>query len=992
MRRQSQQRLSLAAALLAATMMTTPAAAMVSEGASEDAAPADAAPAPDAPADTAPMAKVEPLASAPVADIAKSVDIPYERFTLDNGMVVIVHEDRKAPIVAVSMWYGVGSKHEPKGKTGYAHLFEHIMFNGSENAEGDYFTYLKKIGATDTNGTTSLDRTNYFQTVPSNSIESALFLESDRMGNLLGAVTQEKLTNQIGVVQNEKRQGDNNPYGLLRYVLNSGLYPVGHPYHHSTIGSMEDLSAASLDDMKNWFTDHYGPNNAVLVLAGDISAAEAKPLVEKWFGRFAAGKPLPEVNAEVPTLAEKRTVVIHDKVPAETIFYAWALPGLNDPDFGPLYVGGSVLGGLASSRLDNILVRDEKLAVQVSAYALPYVHSSQFHVMVVVTPGQDADMVAKRLDEIMADFIANGPTQEEVNRVAMSHASGSILGLEAVGGFGGKAVTLAEGELYSNNPDRYKEDLTGLANLQAPTVTAAMQKWLTRPVLEIRVIPGERNPAEVEEFFGAVTKVPPPDSAPPAEIVLGGAPAESATATAEMEMAKDELSTFPTPGAPSALDLPTVETGKLKNGATVHLAQRPGLPIVRIAVRFDGGFASDGAAPGTANFTSNVMREGTTTRDSKMLAEEQERLGATIFGGASAEETGFGVVAMKANLKPSVTLLADVVKNPAFNEAEIERLRTQQLAGIKSEMGTPANLARRIMPELLFGEGHPYASPMSGSGSPEVVASLDKAALTSFHQRWIRPDNMTIFVVGDVTMTEIMPVLNDNFGQWKAPKGVAKGVVAADTPVPAAEGRIVVINRPNSPQSYIMAGQVLPVKGTDELTPLYAANEVLGGDFLSRINMDLRETKGWSYGTRTQIMRQKGAVPFLAFAPVQADKTGPSLLAMQEQMTGYLGGNGTTQEERDRVVNGAVLALPGSFEQSSAVMTQMQADAKFGRPFDYAEGTAARYGALSQADIDAAMRGVVNPDQLVWLIIGDAEVIRPQLEGINMPVEYREAE
>ncbi len=954
---------SFAAALLAATMMTTPAAVMAKDAAAEEA---------------------KPLESAPVSDITKDVDIPYEKFTLSNGMTVIVHEDRKAPIVAVSVWYGVGSKHEPKGKTGYAHLFEHIMFNGSENAEGDYFTYLKAIGATDENGTTSQDRTNYFQTVPSNSIESALFLESDRMGNLLGAVTQDKLSNQIGVVQNEKRQGDNQPYGLTRYITNSVLYPEGHPYHHSTIGSMEDLSAASLDDMKMWFTDHYAPNNAVLVLAGDISAAEAKPLAEKWFGRFSAGKPLPEVVAPVPTLAEKRQVVIHDRVPNTRIHYVWAVPGLNDPDFVPLAAGGAVLGGLASSRLDNILVRDEKLAVQVSAFVAPYVHSSQFHVVVLVAPGQDADVVAKRLDEIMADFIANGPTQDEVDRVAMSDASGRVLGLEAVGGFGGKAVTLAEGELYSGSPDHYKKELDAVATVKPATIQGSMQTWLSRPVLEIRTVPGDRNPAEVEEFFGAVTKVSPPDSAKAA--------AEAAPAAVERPATDDPLATFPTPGAAAKLDLPTVETGKLKNGAKVHVATRKGLPVVRITVRFDGGFASDGAAPGTANFATRVMQEGTTTRNSKRLAEDQERLGASISGGSSSEETDFGVVAMKANLKPSVQLLADVVQNPAFAEPEIERVRVQQLSQIKGEMNQPAGIAYRLMPSLLFGEGHPYASPMTGTGSPDVVAKLDKAALTGFHQRWIRPDNMTIFVVGDVTMKDIMPVLNDSFGKWKAPKGVAKGTVAANAAVPTPTGRIVVVNRPNSPQSFIMAGQILPVKGTDELTPLYAANEILGGDFLSRINMDLRETKGWSYGTRTMLVRQKGGVPFIAYAPVQADKTGPSLLAMQGQMTDFLGDKNVTQEERDRVVNGAIMELPGSYEASSAVLGQMQNDAKFGRPFDYAEGTAGRYSALTKEDLDAALRGVVNPNQLVWIIVGDAEVIRPQLEGIGMPVEYRESE
>ena len=314
--------------------------------------------------------------AAPVSKLVEAVNIPHEKFTLDNGLTVLVHEDRKAPIVAVSIWYGVGSKNEPKGKTGYAHLFEHIMFNGSENAPGDYFEYTKKIGATDLNGTTWLDRTNYFQTVPTTALESALFLESDRMGYLLNAVSKEKLDNQIGVVSNEKRQGDNQPFGLVDYKRSETLFPVGHPYHHDTIGSLEDLSAASLDDMKNWFIDHYGPNNAVLVLAGDINAAQAKPLVEKWFGSIKRGKDVAPVNAPVPTLEKPVKIVMKDKVPTTRIYRNWVVPGIADPDANSLFIAMSALGGLSSSRLDNILVRQEQSVVGVSAYLIPFMHGS----------------------------------------------------------------------------------------------------------------------------------------------------------------------------------------------------------------------------------------------------------------------------------------------------------------------------------------------------------------------------------------------------------------------------------------------------------------------------------------------------------------------------------------------------------------------------------------------------------------------------------------
>lgn len=403
--------------------------------------------------------------AAPISELISAVDIPYEEFTLDNGLKVIIHEDHKAPIVAVSVWYGVGSKHEPKGKTGYAHLFEHIMFNGSENAPGDYFDYTKRIGATDLNGTTWLDRTNYFQNVPKAALESALFLESDRMGHLLGALDREALDNQIKVVSNEKRQGDSQPYGMVSYKQIEMLFPESHPYGHSTIGSLEDLHAASLDDMKNWFIDHYGPNNAILVLAGDVTAAEAKPLVEKYFGSIAPGKALPDLNPALPQLSEIKSIVMKDKVANKRLSRNWLVPGLNDKDIVSLSAAATLLGGLKSSRLDNILVRDEQLAVRVSTSLQPFVHASFFEIEVDIKDGVDVATVEKRLDEILADLIANGLDEEEIERVATVNISGTIAGLESIGGFGGKAVALARGKLFSNNPEKYKDNLKAIAAL-----------------------------------------------------------------------------------------------------------------------------------------------------------------------------------------------------------------------------------------------------------------------------------------------------------------------------------------------------------------------------------------------------------------------------------------------------------------------------------------------------------------------------------------------
>ena len=384
--------------------------------------------------------------------LVSQVQIPYEEFQLENGLTVIVHEDRKAPIVGVAVWYNVGSKDEPEGLTGFAHLFEHLMFNGSENAPNDYFQYLQEMGATDYNGTTNFDRTNYFQTVPRPALERALWLESDRMGYLLGAVTQGKLDNQRGVVQNEKRQGDNQPGGLVFYEIIETLFPKPHPYGHNVIGSMADLDAASMEDVRKWFRDKYGPNNATLVLAGDVSAAEARPLVEKWFGPIARGPVNTPADAEIPTLAEPVRTVMRDQVPATSVNLYWPAPGIMSEELTALNIGTQVLGGLLSSRLDQVLVREEQLAVNVSAGNFDFQRVGIINVGATLKDGVELETLETRLNELIAEFIETGPTEEEVSRAATSNLAGTIRGLEQVGGFGGKAVALARGEVLAGDP------------------------------------------------------------------------------------------------------------------------------------------------------------------------------------------------------------------------------------------------------------------------------------------------------------------------------------------------------------------------------------------------------------------------------------------------------------------------------------------------------------------------------------------------------------
>jgi zinc protease len=703
---------------------------------------------------------------APIADLVKAVNIPYETFTLDNGLRVIVHTDRKAPVVAVSVWYGIGSKNEPQGKTGFAHLFEHLMFNGSENAPGDFFEPLQQVGATDFNGTTWFDRTNYFETVPTGALDRALFLESDRMGHLLGAVTQEKLDNQRGVVQNEKRQGDNNPFGMVEYEQLENLYPSGHPYHHSTIGSMKDLDSASLTDVKKWFTDNYGPNNSILVLAGDIDTKTAKPMVEKWFGDIKRGPEVAKLNIPVPTLDAPKSKTIKDQVSTTRIYRMWAIPGLDNPDYVAMSMAGSVLGGLSSSRLDNALVREQQVAVAVTAGAEIFAQGGQFVVSADVKPGTDAKTVAAKLDEQIALFLKEGPSQDELIRAATRYVSGQIAGLESVGGFSGKAGTLAEGLLYSNNIAQYKVDLERAAKITPAEVKAAASKWLSRPVFSLIVEPGKRT--EGGENRGGFVVSPASYTKP--DIALRPeyySDSEEKPSTL-LSYAGADRSKLPEVGTLTALDFPTIERGKLKNGIEVYFARRAAVPTVQVNVSFDAGYAADPkSALGTQSFMLALMDEGTLSLGSKALAETQERLGANITSGATSDNTVFSLSALKANLKPSLELLADFIRNPALDAKELERTRAKQLNRISAELNNPNAIATRaLMPEL-YGKAHPYGIPPSGTGDPAVVKTLDRSALAAFHQTWLRPDTAKIFVVGDSSLKEVTAVLNKSLGSWK---------------------------------------------------------------------------------------------------------------------------------------------------------------------------------------------------------------------------------
>jgi zinc protease len=919
-------------------------------------------------------------AAAPLAAIVAEAKLPYEQFVLANGLRVIVSTDRKAPIVAVSVWYHVGSKDEPEGKTGFAHLFEHLMAtgNGSENMPGAAAAEaLERAGATVRNASTWFDRTNYYETVPLPALPLALFVESDRMGHLLGAIDQATLDRQRGVVQNEKRQGDNSPYGLVRYAQQQTLFPPGHPYHHTVIGSMEDLDNASLDDVRGWFRGHYGPNNAVLVLAGDIDVATAKPLVEKYFGDIPRGAQPAPTLATVPTLLVPKNEVMHDdQITTARLYRMWSAPAITDPDTPLLDIACRILAGLSSARLDATLIRQGNLALRDRARLDAQERGGSLVISVDARSNVDPALVSQRLDAVIHDFLALGPTADEVLRAATQAISDQLFELDKVGGHGtqrgerGKMWWLGEGALYANDPGFYAEQLSLYARATPESVRAAMQKWLSRPTYSLTILPGPRTASDEAKAVRS-------------EAMTAATKSRTAMPSAA---AVESVRRPPLPGESIALSYPKVERANLPNGLRIVYARRSGLPITRMVFSFDAGRAADPEhGSGTEALMLSLLDRGTPSLDATQIGDAVERLGARMSAQSSMDRAEINFAGLSANLASSLSLIADLLIHSNF--ADIEQLRTQHLAAIAAESADPTSIAWRILPARIYGRDHPYGRSIGEMGDQAAVMKLSRDDLRMFKDRWLRPDKGTIFIVSDRPFATLEPILINYFGKWSA--GVAAaGEKRIDMPVPEPKPAVLLLDKPGAMQSVITAVEVLSASGTDDLLPLTIANDVLGGEnLLSRLNMDIRQTHGWSYFVRSDIDLYIGRVPFWISAPVQTDKTGVALDAIRSDVRAFLTTAPITQSERDIAIEHRIHGLPGSLASSADLIDAMKENDTFKRPDDYYTRIADRLSAMTADRFNATARSYVDPDRLVWLIVGDAAKVRPQLVSLGVVAE-----
>jgi zinc protease len=873
----------------------------------------------------------------------KEIDIPYERFVLDNGLTVIVHEDHKAPIVAINIWYHVGSKNEKPGKTGFAHLFEHLMFGGSEHAPGRYIDAMERIGATDLNGTTNPDRTNYFQDVPTSAVDFTLWLESDRMGHLLGALDQKTLDLQRGVVQNEKRQGENQPYGVTRQLLTQNTYPAGHPYSWTTIGDMADLDAASMKDVQEWFKTYYGPSNVVLVLAGDIDAKTAKEKVTKYFGDIPAGPPVAHQQVWIAKMTGTHRQVVQDRVPQARIYKVWNIPEYGSAEADYLDLVSRCLSSGKSSRFYKRLVYEDQVATDAVAFTDLGEIGGQFFVRATARPGQSIAQVEKELDEELARFVKSGPTPEEMQRVKAQYQANFIRGMERIGGFGGKSDRLAQSQVFRGSPDAYKISLKRVQLATAEDLRAAAQQWLSDGVYIL----------EVDPF---------PDY-------------KTASAGADRSKAPDT-------GTPPELKLPKLQRATLSNGLKVILAERHEVPLVNFTLATDAGFASDASTtPGTANLAMQVLTDGTRTRNALQISDELEALGATLRGSSNLDLSFVSLSALTSKLDPSLDLFADVVLNPSFPEAEVKREQKLALAGIEREQNTPATVALRVLPALLYGAGHPYGNPLTGSGTMESVAKLTREDLVKFHDTWLRPNNSTLIVVGDTTLTEVTPKLEKLLAGWKSGSVPAKNLKTVPVAVKSA---VYLIDKPGALQSVIIAGVVAPPRANPQEIAIEAMNDSLGGTFGARLNMNLREDKHWSYGARTVLRDARSQRPFYAIAPVQTDKTKEALVEMNKEFRGIIGDHPIGTDELAKIQANETLKLPGSRETLDALGQSIVDLVQFGLPDDYYDTYAGKVRALKTSDVNEAAKEVVRPDNLIWIVVGDRVKIEASVRELAL--------
>jgi zinc protease len=911
---------------------------------------------------------MSPAQTAP-AKALKIPELKYEKYTMPNGLVVITHEDHRLPLVAVDLWYHVGPLNERAGRTGFAHLFEHMMFEGSEHVgEKAHIKFVQGAGATDVNGTTSFDRTNYFETMPSNQLELALWLESDRMGFLMEGLDRVKLGNQRDVVRNERRQGEGRPYDVADEEVYHQIFPKSHPYYASVIGSHADIEAARIADIRDFHQQFYTPNNASIAIAGDFDPKKLKELLTKYFGPIPQGPKVEPVNTPTPPITSQRRSTVTDTVKLPRLSIAWLSPAKFTTGAEDAEVAVFALGGAKASRLDQALVYKTQVAQRVTCSVDAEKLTGLINCDITAKPGVKLeDLEATAWSEI-AKLQADGPTQKEVEAAKATELSRKIIGLQRLGGFGGVADTLDSYNQYTGDPGYLPKDIAATQAVTVASAKAAAVKYLSKnSAVVVYCIPGKK----------VLNDVPRSPDNTDADVKIVN------PYTTQFETAQEWRKTPPAAGPPSHFELPTPKTFALDNGLKVYFVEEKSLPVLSASiVTRAGSEANPVGKGGLAVITAQTMGEATATRDLTTLAEDQERIGVRVGVAASMDSATAGLSVLTNHTGEGMDLLADVVQHPAFKDDDFDRIRKQRLVAISQEGDSVSAIASRIGPKLLFGD-HPYG--VSPTGTTESVTALTRDDITGFYAAHYGPADSALVLVGDVTEADARTLANRYFGKWS-------GKAAAGAPVPPQPApqptHIVIVDKPGAPQTALFAyGLGLPIT-TPDLQALQVMNYTLGSSFGSRINMNLREEHGYTYGANSNYSFYRAGGPFIAGGLMRTDSTAGAVKELLYEIKRFPS-NPPTEAELKMAKDARVQSLPGQFETTAATAGALSSIYLFDRPLNYYANLPAKYTSVTAADVERVAKEDVHPDQLVIVAVGDRAKIEPALKELNIaPIVY----
>ena len=866
-------------------------------------------------------------------------EFQYSLTTLSNGLDVIVRHQGHLPLVAVNLWYHVGSKNEERRQRGFAHLFEHLMFEGSEHYPGDFFKPLQRLGAS-INGSTSTDRTNYFVDGPAAHFELALAMESDRMGHLLPAMTDEKLRIQKDVVKNEYRQNyANRPYGMVSRLLVEALYPPAHPYSWLTIGVMEDVEAATREDVEAFFRRFYVPSNASLCLVGAIDEDRALALAERYFGSLTGGATALRPSAPAIALDDDVVLTLHDRVELERAYLVWpTVPHFHDDD-AALVLLADILARGRASRLYRKLVVETELAQDVTAYHSARELAGSFGVYATLRPDRSRERAIELIDAELEAIAQSGVSAEELERVQNGRLAGFFYALENIGGFGGVADRLNAYNTYLGDPGRITSDFRRYENATPDMVRDAARRYIHGRHRVMLAVVG-RKAAPVPALDRAIK----PASAPAA-----------------------------------VFHAPVPEIRTLRCGLPLWVLPSRDLPVVAATIVVPGGAGrlSDERG-GLAHLTTEMMEEGTSTRSALDLARAAEAMGTSLSMGCGWDGAYVSLMCLSAHLSASLDLAVDVIRNPTFPETEWARVHGQALAGLRAERDSAEARAYRALLRAIYGPGHPYRLPLDGDEA--TVARLTREELRGFHERYHGPAEAACIVAGDVDPDEIAEMLDERLAGWS---GLEVARAPIEAPGRPTRPRLLLLDRPGAPQAVVRAGHV----GLDRLDPDYTdvmvLNQILGGQFASRLNAKLREEKGFTYGIRSHFDCRRGAGPFHVGASLQTDRLAEALDDLNREIAMIAGDRPPTHAELDDARRALVEGQARHFETPAALVSRYATLFLHALPLDHHARFAERLEGVSVESLAAAARRQIHPGALVVVVVADLSLVRAPLQRLD---------